>query len=270
MALALPLSREISAGSLQCLTSATASRQQEQTPLEAVLAACPTCFLQPYVFFVSWQGVLTLAFSGFPPALLELKGAISEACPELPQENPGSKWPKTTFGAVRDGKRLTPEQLTTLNAICKEESAAFTETDRVKDALRIWVDRVAVVLFSCRSLQRLLISHEVLLDATVDPRPVDPMEQERVHAIVEEAYQDDYWFAASRDGNRAGHYTSQCIGATLMHKLAAFSGGAPDSLSAPLLPGLMKKFRDRVEKELPDLYHFFPDSSLHVTLRALT
>lgn len=269
MALALPLSRETSTVSLQCLASATATRQQEQTPLEAVLAACHTCFLQPYVFFVSWQGVLTLAFTGFPPALVELKSNIYEACPELPPENPGSKWPKTTLGAVRDRKRLTPEQLTTLNAICKEESAAFTETDRVKDALRIWVDRVAVALYSCRSLQRLLISHEVLLDTTVDPRPVDPIEQERVQSIVEEAYGDDYWFAASRDGNRAEHYTGQCVGATLMHKLAAFNS-TTDSLSAPLLPGIMKKFRDRVERELPDVYHFFPESSLHVTLRALT
>lgn len=59
------------------------------------------------------------------------------------------------------------------------------------------------------------------------------------------------------------------IGATLMHKLAAFSEG-PGALSAPLLPALIAKFRDRVQKELPDVYHFFPDSSLHVTLRALT
>ena len=54
-----------------------------------------------------------------------------------------------------------------------------------------------------------------------------------------------------------------------MHKLAAFSAG-PGALSAPLLPALIAKFRDRIQKELPDVYHFFPDSSLHVTLRALT
>ena len=47
----------------------------------------------------------------------------------------------------------------------------------MKDALRIWVDRASVALFGCRSLQRLLVSHEVLLDATVDPRPVDAAEQ---------------------------------------------------------------------------------------------
>lgn len=33
------------------------------------------------------------------------------------------------------------------------------------------------------------------------------MVQERVQSIVEEAYHDDYWVSASRDGNRASHYT---------------------------------------------------------------
>ena len=40
------------------------------TPLERLLARTPTCRLQPYRFFVSWQGVLTLAYtcaSAFTP-----------------------------------------------------------------------------------------------------------------------------------------------------------------------------------------------------------
>lgn len=57
--------------------------------------------------------------SGFPRALLDLKDALADTCKGLPPENPGSKWPKTTLGALRDGTRLTPEQLQQLNAICK-------------------------------------------------------------------------------------------------------------------------------------------------------
>ncbi len=30
--------------------------------------------------------------------------------------------------------------------------------------------------------------------------------QERVHGIVAEAFHEDYWYAASRDGNRTTHY----------------------------------------------------------------
>lgn len=50
---------------------------------------------------------------------MDLKDALADTCKGLPPENPGSKWPKTTLGALRDGTRLTPEQLQQLNAICK-------------------------------------------------------------------------------------------------------------------------------------------------------
>lgn len=36
----------------------------------------------------------------------------------LPPENPGSRWPKTTLGCLRDGARLAPDQLAALNRIC--------------------------------------------------------------------------------------------------------------------------------------------------------
>jgi hypothetical protein len=40
------------------------------SPLEELLSKTPTSFLQPYCFFVSWQGVLTLAFRS--PILLHI------------------------------------------------------------------------------------------------------------------------------------------------------------------------------------------------------
>ena len=54
-----------------------------------------------------------------------------------------------------------------------------------------------------------------------------------------------------------------------MHKLAAFAAVGPDALSAPLLPALVRKFRDRVDAEMPGLYTWLADSSLHITLRSL-
>ena len=56
---------------------------------------------------------------GFPPAITELKRALSEASPGLKAENPGSRWPKTSMGALGDRQRLTPQQLQLLNAICR-------------------------------------------------------------------------------------------------------------------------------------------------------
>ncbi len=59
----------------------------------------------------------------------------------------------------------------------REESTAFTETDRVRDALRVWVDRAVVAVYQNRSLERLLVAHEVAMDTEVDPRPVNTCEQ---------------------------------------------------------------------------------------------
>lgn len=42
---------------------------------------------------------------------------------------------------------------------------------------QVWIDRLAVVLYECRSLERTLVSHEVLMSSDVDPRPVEPAEQ---------------------------------------------------------------------------------------------
>ena len=62
-----------------------------------------------------------LIHRGFPPALVRLKQQLDRRHGSLPKENPGSKWPKTSLGAVKDGYRLTPEQLHTLLRICRSD-----------------------------------------------------------------------------------------------------------------------------------------------------
>ncbi len=62
---------------------------------------------------------------GFPPALVRLKQELDKRHGSLPKENPGSKWPKTSLGAVRDKCRLNPQQLDALLRICR--SAASTQ-----------------------------------------------------------------------------------------------------------------------------------------------
>jgi len=60
--------------------------------------------------------------SGFPGNLLELKARTAQQFPTLPKESPGSLWPKTTLGALKDKRRLTPQQLQDLIAMCKYTS----------------------------------------------------------------------------------------------------------------------------------------------------
>ena len=107
----------------------------------------------------------------------------------------GSKWPKSSLGCLREGQRLTPEQLAALTAVCHEESAAFAALRTAAAAaaqqqqhrhhhhhhqapgggaaagseaeagatagVRLAVDCAAVVLFECRSLERSISYHHV-------------------------------------------------------------------------------------------------------------
>jgi hypothetical protein len=71
------------------------------------------------------------------------------------------------------------------------------------------------------------------------------------------------------------------LGATLVHELACFrdgSGGSDASHSGvgqgaaaygTALPGILRRFRARVEAALPGIYAFFDEQSLHVTVRGL-
>ena len=62
--------------------------------------------------------------------------------------------------------------------------------------------------------------------ARVDEAEPAPAERERVERILLEAADPDYWFAASRDGNREAHYR----GAPLPHSLLE-GFQAPDMVS---------------------------------------
>jgi hypothetical protein len=93
--------------------------ENQSSDLVKILESTSTSYVEPYAFFISWQGVLTLAFDGFPPAILDMKQRIAAQHPALPPESSGSKWPKSSLGCLRDGVTLTLEQFETLNELCK-------------------------------------------------------------------------------------------------------------------------------------------------------
>jgi len=156
--------------------------------------------------------------SGFPPALVELKQRIELAhghC--LPRESPGSKWPKTTLAALKDGKRLTPHQLEKLNELCARESAAFHyEGDRASLA----VTHASVVVFACRSLERVVAARDVALDESTpeDDSPPDAAAEAAAAKVIAEPSAEDYWVQAAADGNRESHYRGDHVGVTLVFR----------------------------------------------------
>jgi len=239
-----------------------------ETQLEYLVRNTQACVLRPFCFFVSWQGVITLAYKGFPQQLVELKQQLTDFYQALPKENPGSKWPKTSLGALKEGKRLTPEQLTQLNTICREQSGVFQYPGH-KRSQAVLVDELSVVTYECRCLERQICNTRLPLKEPVDMSEAAAEEVERVQKIVAEADDPDYWYHASRDGSREGHYKSGALGVTLIHELACFKPGGDQLGWSTQLPGTIHKFRERVEAALPGLYTWFDDSSLHVTVRAI-
>ncbi|KAL6754391.1 hypothetical protein V8C86DRAFT_353040 [Haematococcus lacustris] len=213
-----------------CVPSAT-----QIAPLDDLILSTSACLLRPSCVFVAWSGVLTLAYTGFPPSLRTLKQNINNNVLSLPRENPGSRWPKTSLGCLRDGTRLTPQQLQRLQAICHAESGRFQNPSSPKSQA-VLVDQLEMVVYECRSLERLLSLACLPLQPHLDTAEPPPEEKERVAATVAEGKAQDYWVQASRDGNRESHYRGNALGVTLVHRLACFTGRTQPPLTLPPPP----------------------------------
>lgn len=236
--------------------------QQSTTVLEELVGRIYRSSLQPFCFFVSWQGVLTLAYSGFTPELARLKQGIEQLQLGLPRESPGSKWPKTSLACLKDQQRLTPQQLGTLSRLC-------TTWSKNLQGMQIALDHAAVAVYACRSLERLVSWHAIQF-ANTDASNAEPSqeEQSKVSQVVAEADHPDYWFSVSKDGNREQHYRGDHIGATLVCGVNAWAEASHGGVQT--LSHCLQAFRADVEDVLPGMYTWFSMASLHVTLRALT
>lgn len=170
------------------------------TSLDTIISHCAPCQLTPAYLFISWQGVLTLAYRGLPAPLEALKHDLHEAYPALPAENPGARWPKTTLGCLRDTARLTSVQFGQLKALCQDVQRQLIAVDTVG------VQSVDLVVYECRSLERTLSTQTMQLAGTSTQSGVRAEAVAAVDRVIREWDEDDYWFHASKDGNREAHY----------------------------------------------------------------
>ncbi|KAH8973662.1 hypothetical protein BDL97_01G060000 [Sphagnum fallax] len=208
--------------------------------LEAMVAETRAATFQAMEFFVSWQGVLTIAYSGIPPSLL--------------QENPGSKWPKTSLACLRDNQRLSMEQLQRLHDICSKESVTLASTSEP-----VIVNKLSVVLYADCCLEHPMLVTDIPLRAPVDLSGPSAEQQASVRKVLDVFLRhnlNSYYFHASKDGNRSTHYRDYKGGVTLVHFLSS-------------IPVALAKFKEQVEEAMPGMYDWFSEESLHVTLRAL-
>ena len=213
-------------------------------------------------FFVSWNSVVTLAYSGFSRTLLALKRGIEEGIPGLTPENSGSKWPKTTLGCLHDGVELSEAQVHSLRAVCEarnKELDSVGEHDRSID-----IKGLTCVTFHCRTLERRLTSEFIPLGgkAAADDKPpqdhlkdvADTMAQfhAKEHAV--------YYPKMAAKGRTIGvYYRAPHVEATLVYDLA-LTAALHDSIA---------DFRRTIDVALPRCYAWFDPNSWHMTVRAL-
>lgn len=122
--------------------------RMEEAPVGAlqhiVATQCRETTFQPLQFFVSWNGVLCLVYKGFPPAIAGLKRFLFLVC-DLPAENPGSLWPKTSLAALNDDIALTEDELALLLSVCEAASSKLKQVCR-----RVAVKRLHYIHYMCR------------------------------------------------------------------------------------------------------------------------
>jgi hypothetical protein len=213
-------------------------------------------------FFISWNSVATLAYAGFSRTLLAMKRGIEESIPGLKHENPGSKWPKTTLGCLREAVELTEQQVRDLRRICLQQSAELQ--DLVESERSMEVKELLFVTFHCRTLERRLASLVIPLQGR--PSADDKPPASHLDAVVKtmaqfsEEQHDKYYPRLAPNGRTIdSYYRAPHIESTLVYDLYA---------SSPLVD-CIDSFRRAVDKTLPNCYVWFDPNSWHMTVRAL-
>jgi hypothetical protein len=231
-----------------------------RTTITGIVARHPATTLIPRAFMIGWHGVPILVYQGFSPSLANLKQHIRQALRDLPPEAPGSRWPKTSLGALPDERPLDLDSLRRLRTLCDRMTA-----DLVAAAKSLPVTRLEWVQHECRSLERRseTVSMALMLktpEAGGGDAP-DPVERDRVEALLRgfrDANLAAYLSLVNRSGHRIDHYRQRAIGRSLVFDLADKA------------PALIEAFISGVEGILPGRYAWFAPNRRHVTIRRLS
>lgn len=225
-----------------------------------ILRDRPITTLRPRAFFIAWSGVPTLVYAGFSPTLLRIKQALEAHMPGLCEENPGSRWPKTTLGALRDGHQLAWDDVLTLRDICDDVNRTVERSNT-----RLIVDTLTAVWAGSRSLETCHARTTVPLQPTpsIDTAPPPEPHRSRVEHTLQQfarPHLAQYWDDLHCENNHARNYRTECVDPTLVHVLK--------KESAPI-DAFIQQFIEQVDAALPGMYDWFAPYSRHLTVRTL-
>mmetsp|Transcript_23062 Transcript_23062/g.34944 ORF Transcript_23062/g.34944 Transcript_23062/m.34944 type:complete len:216 (-) Transcript_23062:144-791(-) len=197
---------------------------QAQPLLSAeVLKPHPTCSL-----FVAWNGVLALVYEEFPSSLALAKDRLNMSMPDK-SENFGSKWPKTTLGALNDSiEGFTLDKISKLRDLCRKYLKEIASAN-----IRLQIGTLSVVQYDSRGLERLNERVDIALDREPEEASfVEEKQKNIVNSVVEE-WDDllDYLPKVNAAGSRISSYRDQSpSGSTCV----AFLGPLPEELCSQL------------------------------------
>ena len=261
-----------------------------------VVSQASSVTLFPCRFFVAWNGVMVMAFTGFPESIQKMKNSMENTLsPHLGTENFGSKWPKVTLGALNDsghgngdrngdvdgvgdgdgdgdGDGLSRMEFMSLLKICEK----FT-SELVKLSLCVDVTQLSAVVMKCRSLEQLQARFDI------DLRHLERHPHRHHDRSAIAASQCEFVSSVFRelDGDVAGYFQTRIVGTTASrishyrqhhteNTLVAFINQQPSpSPSSSALMDILQRFQRAVDTILPHRYQWFDVESLHCTIRSL-
>ena len=227
--------------------------------LTAQIANCPANLLLPKAFFVSWHGVMTLAYGGFSKCILDLKANLETKFTSLPAENEGSKWPKTTLGALNQGRVLTLAELASIRDLCDRHSDLLT----ADPSEHLKIDALTYVQYDCRSLERVSMTKTMHLKQKTAPEYEPPDDHKNaVDSVLKQFAIENlanYIDKVQKGGHRENHYRSYHPGISLIYQLP---------LNTELIDRIAN-FEKDLDSLIPNTYAWFNTKSLHVTVRSL-
>ncbi|KAJ3072433.1 Sec63 [Podochytrium sp. JEL0797] len=212
----------------------------------------PTCLLRPKQFFVGACGVLNLAFAGFPDPVVSLKTQWeSIKSVNMAEEMGNSKWPMVALGALAsEDQKFSYEQLEALTSLSKKISIRLKKITE-----SVTVSAVSYVIFSSKSLEKIVFRADIPLHVCDEPVDYIPDDQK---SVVEQYLRNAdevkvYLKEVNRPGNRIQVYRSYCSETILVVFVAQFKE----------VMEVIAEFKRAVDKLLPGYYVWFEKESLH-------
>lgn len=214
-------------------------------------------------FFVSYNGVLTLAYRAFSRTLLEVKARLEHDLGDvLKAENPGSQWPKTTLAGLIHDRPLSDGQVMMLRRMCAQYTCRLQALSPAEK--NVPVNELKLVVMGNRAQEKRLEVMPIRLHGPrlQDDRPSRAHENfvAAVMAEFDESRHADYYPRLAPDGRTVdAYYRTDHVETTVV----------ADVVFDAEVVGIIDGLRRSIEGQWPGCYGWFDPARWHLTIRAL-